>query len=105
MSNRNINPVITKVRTNINQLRLNEEEVLAIVSLFEYAYDFNDILVDDLNTRKRHYVETNMAIATVIRRNFMLPLSDIGRMFNKSHATILHYIKTNDNLVGNYNRQ
>tara|TARA_R100000541_G_scaffold57927_1_gene68469 strand:+ start:480 stop:842 length:363 start_codon:yes stop_codon:yes gene_type:complete len=45
-----------------------------------------------LGSRKRIYVETNAIIASVVYEYFNVTVSQVGKMFNKHHATILHYI-------------
>tara|TARA_B100000767_G_scaffold255676_1_gene262038 strand:- start:1190 stop:1552 length:363 start_codon:yes stop_codon:yes gene_type:complete len=45
-----------------------------------------------LGSRKRVYVETNAIIAAVVKEYFNVTVSQVGKMFNKHHATILHYI-------------
>ena len=95
----NMNLITKSIECNLKNTKLSIDESEAVLSLFKHAYEFNNISMNYIGTRRRTYVETNMAIASVIRKNFILPLSDIGEIFNKHHATIVHYIKMNEDLI------
>lgn len=73
-------------------LSITEKEKELICNIFIKAYLHVDISYDMLGSRKRVYVETNAIIATVVKEYFNVTLSQVGKMFNKHHATILHYI-------------
>lgn len=49
-------------------------------------------------TRKREYVDARAMACFIMHRNLKLTLSQIGEIFNKNHATVLHSLKLFDNL-------
>ena len=73
-------------------LSITDKEKDLISSIFIKAYLHEDIKYDMLGSRKRVYVETNAIIAAVVKEYFNVTVSQVGKMFNKHHATILHYI-------------
>jgi len=80
-----------------------------ISKLIRYAYEKKNINAKLLKTRKRHVVDTNIALVKCIKSNISLTLKETGSFFNKSHATIVHYInqheilfKTDSNYVEDY---
>ena len=78
--------------SNIDKLSVTERQKSTIKDIIKLAYRERAINFEDLNTRKRHVVETNSTIATVIREQFQnISLQAIGSIFNKNHATIIHY--------------
>jgi tRNA-dihydrouridine synthase len=44
-------------------------------------------------SRKRCFVEGRMMYAKLMKRHTKMSLTDIGRMINIDHATIIHYLK------------
>jgi len=44
-------------------------------------------------TRERKYVDARRVLFYILRDNFKITLSDIGRWSNRNHATILHATK------------
>ena len=73
-------------------LSITDKEKELISNIFIKAYLHEDIKYDMLGSRKRVYVETNAIIASVVSEYFNVTISQVGKMFNKHHATILHYI-------------
>jgi hypothetical protein len=53
-------------------------------------------IVDD-SSRHRHLVEPRMAFSAAFRHYFTK--TDLGRVFGKTHATVIHYIKTHEILI------
>ncbi len=51
-----------------------------------------------LNTRYRQYSDIRACIYNYLHRDRKLTLSEIGRAFDKNHATIIHGIKNYDQL-------
>lgn len=90
--------------SRINTLLITDKEKLTIADIIGYSYGYQGITQDMVNTRVRRMIETNVAIATAIRRNQdhwsrYMSLHSIGKIFNKNHATIIHYIKLHDNVL------
>lgn len=55
--------------------------------------------LDVLNpTRKREYVDARAIASALLSRNLNMTLNQIGKVFNKNHATVLHSLKLFDNL-------
>lgn len=52
-----------------------------------------------VNNRKRECVDARMIYAYVLRHSVGASLASIGMSINKDHTTIIHYIKTMDNLL------
>tara|TARA_Y100000401_G_scaffold1971_1_gene1435 strand:+ start:2461 stop:2976 length:516 start_codon:yes stop_codon:yes gene_type:complete len=63
-----------------------------IQTLIKEAYIYNNITPEFLGTRKRKLVDTNSVIAKLIRQYFKLGYADLGILFGKNHATVIHYI-------------
>ncbi len=59
----------------------------------------SEIGLDVLNpTRKREYVDARAIAAAILSRDLDMTLNQIGKIFNKNHATVLHSLKLFDNL-------
>ena len=52
--------------------------------------------------RKRDIVEKRMIAAYVLRNHVGMPLMQIGKYFNKHHASIIHYIKLTEAFIKVY---
>ena len=54
--------------------------------------------LDDVcgRSRKQDVVYTRMTIAYFLRRHTTLSTTEIGRLINRDHSTIVHYLKTYD---------
>lgn len=50
------------------------------------------------NNRRRIAVETRMMMGSILR-DMNYSLNEIGRYMKKDHSTIIHYVKTLDNLI------
>lgn len=69
---------------------------LQLQDLKRMYYQELNIVNDD--SRHRHLVEPRMAFAAAFRHYFTK--TDLGRVFGKHHATIIHYIKMHEILIG-----
>ena len=76
----------------ISQLNVSENNKEIISNLFEIAYTHSNITQEMLWTRRRTLVETNAVICTIINSFFKLSLTENAKLFNKHHATAIHYI-------------
>jgi len=70
-------------------LKLNPELVIKVVN----GYVKTDIR-KNTNTRKKEYVEPRQLGMYFLHKYTELNLTQVGRLFNKHHATVLHAIKT-----------
>ena len=54
--------------------------------------------LDDVcgKSRKQDVVYTRMTIAYFLRRHTILSTTEIGRLINRDHSTIIHYLKAYD---------
>lgn len=58
---------------------------------------YQELNITNDKSRHRHLVEARMAFAAAFRHYFTK--TDMGRVFNKNHATIIYYIKTHEILL------
>jgi len=79
------------------QLKKKDKELLSII--IKKGYIYNNVSIEMLNTRRRPLVETNAVICKVIHQYFRLGYADIGSIFNKHHATIIHYINSYEDVL------
>ena len=78
---------------------IRDRDKVVILRVIRKAYQYKDIKVNMLNTRRRPLVETNSIICKVIRQYYDVPLAVIGKIFNKHHATVLHYIESYEEVL------
>jgi len=82
----------TRILQNLYSLKLNKEIEKVISSIIRTAYTESEIEEHQVGTRLRNVVETNAIISVVILNNFRsMSLSSVGKIFEKHHATIIHY--------------
>lgn len=55
-----------------------------------------------IQSRRRHLVYARFIFFKLARDNTRYSLSDIGRLINKDHASVLHGIKQFDNVIREY---
>ncbi|MES2864104.1 MAG: hypothetical protein V4666_08300 [Bacteroidota bacterium] len=62
--------------------------------------EVNDIFSCDVSieTRERKNVDGRVAISYFLRQNSKNSFAKIGGLFNKHYATVMHYVKSHDNL-------
>jgi len=77
----------------IHSLNISELNKTILSNVFSRAYLHMSIDSDMIDSRKRAMVNTNIVIASVVHDYFKFTLSQIGKMFGKHHATIIHYVK------------
>jgi regulator of replication initiation timing len=46
-----------------------------------------------VNTRKREYIFARAVVYDILRKHLRMSLTDIAKVFNKNHATVLHSLK------------
>ena len=78
-------------------LKLTVRDIIQVI--IKEAYIYNNISPDIIGTRKRKLVDTNAVIAKLLRQYFKLSYADIGHIFNKNHATVIHYISHYENCL------
>ena len=81
-------------------MRVSKENEKLISSLIKYTYKVRGVDKKLLKTKKRHVVDTNIALCCFIRNKMHLPFQTIGPFFKKHHATIIHYCNQHDYLIG-----
>ena len=81
------------VKTSFNDLEL--------VHLLKEICNFCKVDVADAKSihRNREYVMARMYYAYFARHYTLRGLSKIGKEINRDHATIIHYVKTINNLI------
>tara|TARA_R100000734_G_C3279039_1_gene73134 strand:- start:287 stop:766 length:480 start_codon:yes stop_codon:yes gene_type:complete len=73
-----------------------EKNKKVISDLIRYAYEKKGINAKLLKSRRRFVVDTNIALAKCIKDNMSLTFQNVGFIFNKSHCTIVYYMKQHD---------
>jgi len=91
-STKKLNPW-TPNSQRIHSLNISEANKTIVSNVFSRAFIHMNIDADLVNTRKRAMVNTNIVICSVIHDYFKFTLTQIGKMFGKHHATVLHYVK------------
>jgi hypothetical protein len=77
---------------NISKTKITFYDAEIIIEMFKLAYTESNINASEIESRKRHVVECNAVLATSILSNFRgVSLKDVGFLFGKHHATIIHY--------------
>ena len=68
-----------------------KEMIIINVKLIVKVCEFYDISLEDLkgDSRKGHLVEARQIIFYIFRKHFKYSFSEIGEMFNRTHATVL----------------
>lgn len=74
--------------------KLNPELVIRIVN----DYTKKDVL-KDTKTRKREHVEPRQMAMYFLHKYTRLSLADVGRYFDKHHATVLHAVRHIPNFI------
>jgi hypothetical protein len=70
------------------------------IKICEIVYSVTKINpLENLNTRKRPYVEIRQLTMYLIRDLCVLELAKVGKYFNRDHATVLHAIKTMEGII------
>ncbi len=63
------------------------------------AYKHNGVTYEMLNTRKRTIVDANIIACKIIHEFFKLSTESIASIFDKHHATVIHYVKLWNNTL------
>ena len=70
------------------------------IKICEIVYSVTKINpLENLNTRKRPYVEIRQLAMYLIRELCVTEWSKIGRVFNRDHGTVFHAVKTMQNAI------
>lgn len=69
---------------------IREEEAKILINEIEKEFKINNMM---RSSREREYVDARRVLFYILRDNFGITLSDIGRWSNRNHATILHATK------------
>ena len=77
---------------DIYEKNKDEEKKDLIIEICQHHMQPNDLFAY-LNTRKRPYVQMRQLAMYILREQTKLPLDQIGAIFNKDHATVLHSCK------------
>lgn len=89
---------IEKITSRVDRIEMSNKDREVVLDIIKSLYEFRGISTNILGTRNRYLVDTNVAIASCIRNNLSLPFQLIGKIFDKHHASIVHYCKNHDNL-------
>lgn len=89
---------IEKITSRVERIDMSKKDREVVLDIIKALYEFREISINIVDTRNRYLVDTNVAIASCIRNNLSLPFQLIGKIFNKHHASIVHYCGNHDNL-------
>jgi len=90
----------TDITNRVDEVRLTSLNKDIIKKMIKFAYLQTGIEVKDLGTRKRKFVDTNTVLVVTILEGFRdMKLEALGRVFDKHHATIMHYKQSYYNAV------
>jgi len=89
----------TKYSQNIASLKTTDKTKSIITGIVEIAYRHNGVTYEMLETRKRAIVDANIIACKVIHEFFNLSTVGIGSIFNKHHATVIHYVNLWNNTL------
>lgn len=76
---------------------LNQITPQKVIMAIEMVLGYSEEEIKD-KTRKREIVEARQIFFSIIKKNTKMSLSSIGKLCRKDHATVLHSIKTVENL-------
>ena len=67
-----------------------------IEELINYVCNSNSVTIEDLKSKKQHrnLSETRHVLFYILHKVFCIGCSNVGSMFNRDHATVLHGCKT-----------
>tara|TARA_R110002012_G_scaffold2179_1_gene10416 strand:- start:3799 stop:4320 length:522 start_codon:yes stop_codon:yes gene_type:complete len=80
-------------------LKIKDIDKEIISTLIRKGYTYSDIDIDMLETRKRKLVDTNSILCKIIQQYFKLTYQEIGSIFGKHHATIIHYVNNYEDVL------
>jgi len=90
----------TAITNRVNGVRVTDLNKRIIKKMIKVAYQQTGIEVKDLGTRKRRFVDTNTVLVVTILEGFRdVKLAALGKVFDKHHATIMHYKESYYNAV------
>ena len=71
-----------------------------INSLINYVCNVKDLSFEDITSKKRHrhLAETRQKLFYIMHRVFNIPCTDVGKIFNRDHSTVLYGCK----LIGGF---
>lgn len=92
-----LNKAQGKKRSNPLNLKKERIDPYIIIDAVESVTGHNPL--ENTDTRKRPFVEIRQLTMYCIREFTYTSSGKIGNLFNKDHATVLHAVKTMDNLI------
>ena len=99
--------MFNRMLMRIKRYKVDELDPVDVIEKVRTFYD----LPGNYNThktRKREYAQARQQAMFIIKNNTRLSLSDVGSLFNRDHATVIHAKKTVQNLCDTdrgYNEQ
>jgi hypothetical protein len=81
------------------KLPISQAEADDVFNILNEAYQTNGITHDMVGTRQRKITESNALVSNLLRRNLNYTVQLLGKIFNKHHATIIHYTKLHNEVL------
>jgi hypothetical protein len=84
---------------NIASLNTSDRNKKIILDIVRTAFTYKGVEYKYVESRRRDVVDAKMIICKVLYEFFKLSFAGIGSVFDKNHATVIHYIKMYNNTL------
>lgn len=84
---------------NIASLNTSDRNKKIILEIVKIAFTYKGVEYKYVESRRREVVDAKIIVCKVLYEFFKISLSGIGSLFDKNHATVIHYIKMYNNTL------
>jgi len=84
---------------NIASLNTSDRNKTLILEIVKTAFTYKGVEYKYIESRRREIVDAKIIVCKVLYEFFKLSFAGIGSVFNKNHATVIHYIKMYNNTL------
>ena len=84
---------------NIASLNTSDRNKNLILEIVKTAFTYKGVEYKYIESRRREIVDAKIIVCKVLYEFFKLSFAGIGSVFNKNHATVIHYIKMYNNTL------
>jgi len=84
---------------NIASLNTSDRNKDLILEIVKTAFTYKGVEYKYIESRRREIVDAKIIVCKVLYEFFKLSFAGIGSVFNKNHATVIHYIKMYNNTL------
>ena len=88
-----------KATKHFNDLPISKAEADNVFNILNEVYQYNGVTHDMVGTRQRRIIECNALVCNLLRLNLDYTVQTLGKIFNKHHATIIHYTKLHNEVL------